>query len=395
MNNHMPRTPFSTHLSGSAKETEIRLKNIFSGPKKRPPVLFLILMFTICVFCGNLVSCNVTEAGHTDSELPAPGDYSVPQTFEVEDHAVRAVSVDPDYQPQSAEEEWLLQALFLAANEQQEFQIPKARLVHSIQKDGYVLGAVFVEDYLANTLILGIMDRETHELTGSVFRCDQHVGVLSTVIFQDYDGADCLLYTFNGQMNGQYTGEAGVVRFYGSDMTWTWPVEGNVCYPQNGVQAVAGAREPYQEYWNGRYAVMAPGGVDIYTVNPAFEWGQEDPWNIWRLESGETFWHDPSSAGELPMPVYFDALRWLIDYTNDPAGWRVLSLTRNEEKCDPEGMVDCFTLQAREEGFGTGELTADLYFPYEQEGQRRFYGNLRRGEIYETYNTLPAPLDEP
>ena len=62
MNNKMPRTPFSTPLSGSARETELRLKNIFSGPKKRPPVLFLALMFSLCVFCGNLVSCQMKEA---------------------------------------------------------------------------------------------------------------------------------------------------------------------------------------------------------------------------------------------------------------------------------------------------------------------------------------------
>ncbi len=57
MNNKMPRTPFSTGLSGSARETEIRLRNIFAGPKKRPPLPFLILMFAIAIFCGNLVSC--------------------------------------------------------------------------------------------------------------------------------------------------------------------------------------------------------------------------------------------------------------------------------------------------------------------------------------------------
>ena len=61
MNEKMPRTPFSTPLSGSAKETEIRIRNIFSGPKKRPPLPFLILVFSVCIFCGNLVSCNVAE----------------------------------------------------------------------------------------------------------------------------------------------------------------------------------------------------------------------------------------------------------------------------------------------------------------------------------------------
>ena len=62
MTKKMPRTPFSTPLSGSARETEIRIRNIFSGPKKRPPVLFLVLMFSVCIFCGNLVSCQVKEA---------------------------------------------------------------------------------------------------------------------------------------------------------------------------------------------------------------------------------------------------------------------------------------------------------------------------------------------
>ena len=61
----MPRTPFSTHLSGSAREAEIRLRNIFSGPKKRPPIPFLILIFSICLFCGNLVSCHVRPAQPT------------------------------------------------------------------------------------------------------------------------------------------------------------------------------------------------------------------------------------------------------------------------------------------------------------------------------------------
>lgn len=74
----MPRTPFSTPLSGSARETEIRLKNIFSGPKKRPPMLFLALMFSVCLLCGNLVSCqtrpaeepDVTQAARLDNPEP-------------------------------------------------------------------------------------------------------------------------------------------------------------------------------------------------------------------------------------------------------------------------------------------------------------------------------------
>lgn len=69
MNTHIPRTPFSTALSGSARETELRLRNLFSGPKKRPPIPLLALMFSVCLLCGNLVSCQ-------EAELPPP-DLSV------------------------------------------------------------------------------------------------------------------------------------------------------------------------------------------------------------------------------------------------------------------------------------------------------------------------------
>ena len=56
MNNKMPRTPFSTRLSRSAKETEIRIRNIFSGPKKRPPALLMLLVAALILLCGDLVA---------------------------------------------------------------------------------------------------------------------------------------------------------------------------------------------------------------------------------------------------------------------------------------------------------------------------------------------------
>ena len=71
MNEKMPRTPFSTPLSGSVKETEMRIRNIMSGPKKRPPLPFLILVFSVCIFCGNLVSCQVAEEGGGPEGPPA------------------------------------------------------------------------------------------------------------------------------------------------------------------------------------------------------------------------------------------------------------------------------------------------------------------------------------
>lgn len=91
MNFNMPHTPFSTALSGSAKETEIRLKNIFSGSKKRPPILFLALMFSVCLLCGNLVSCNVAQAEMPDASTAEPAASSEPGIPVLPQEADRAV----------------------------------------------------------------------------------------------------------------------------------------------------------------------------------------------------------------------------------------------------------------------------------------------------------------
>lgn len=69
MSKKIPHTPFSTSLSRSARETKRRLENIMGGPKKRPPLPFLILMFSVCIFCGNLVSCQVREEGLPRAEV--------------------------------------------------------------------------------------------------------------------------------------------------------------------------------------------------------------------------------------------------------------------------------------------------------------------------------------
>lgn len=80
MNNEkMPRTPFSTTLSGTAKETQARLKNIFSGPKKRAPVLLVALTCAVCLLCGNLVACQSAGA-EQDPDAQGIGQKQTEQT---------------------------------------------------------------------------------------------------------------------------------------------------------------------------------------------------------------------------------------------------------------------------------------------------------------------------
>ena len=69
MCNNVPCSPFSTRLSGSAKEVELRIRSIFQWKKQRPPLWAMVLTALAILSCGSLVSCQVREAGE---ESPAP-----------------------------------------------------------------------------------------------------------------------------------------------------------------------------------------------------------------------------------------------------------------------------------------------------------------------------------
>src|SRR5699024_10569455 len=57
----LPRSPFSTPLSGSAKEAEARIRNIFQYKKTRPPLPLFLAACVLALFCGGLVSCQTGE----------------------------------------------------------------------------------------------------------------------------------------------------------------------------------------------------------------------------------------------------------------------------------------------------------------------------------------------
>ena len=67
MKQKVPHSPFSTRLSGSARETELRIRNIFQWKKKRPPVALFLLTAVLVLSCCGLVSCQ-TEATPDNSE---------------------------------------------------------------------------------------------------------------------------------------------------------------------------------------------------------------------------------------------------------------------------------------------------------------------------------------
>ena len=136
-----PKTPFSTPLSGSARETEERIRNIFQYKKKRPPALFLALACALALLCSGLVSCQ--------PQSPAP-----------------SLSQDEEH------------LLFLLAAEDQSIREEgdEPRLLASIQQGDYLLGAAAYSHRLGDTLLIGVMDRETGELTAPVYQQGTYYG---------------------------------------------------------------------------------------------------------------------------------------------------------------------------------------------------------------------------
>lgn len=57
MTNKIPITPFATRLSGSAKETQLRIHSIFQWKKERPSVWLFTFMVVVIFGCIGLVSC--------------------------------------------------------------------------------------------------------------------------------------------------------------------------------------------------------------------------------------------------------------------------------------------------------------------------------------------------
>ena len=83
----VPVSPLTAALSGSAKEVELRIRNIFQWKKKRPPLWAMLLTALAILSCGSLVSCQGREA---EEEPPAPA-VEEPPAPNVEEPPARTV----------------------------------------------------------------------------------------------------------------------------------------------------------------------------------------------------------------------------------------------------------------------------------------------------------------
>lgn len=178
------------------------------------------------------------------------------------------------------------------------------RCLGQIEKDGRALGAVCWENGEETTLLLGVVELETGAALGKVYAARVEHGSAQVAAFES-EGEPRLLYTCNGEEQWDPRGEAGVVRLEGAELAWTWPVEGDLRVGD------ALARE-YRDYWKGHLALMAPGGVELFTRREGAPQAGEP---AWEPESWETFYRCQEME-DLPLGLMWQLREWVEEYSH-------------------------------------------------------------------------------
>lgn len=281
----LPKTRLSTAMSGSARETEGRLRNLFI--KHRRPALALVMAVGFAIgLCGSLVACRA-QIGQ-EQRLDALYD---------------AAEVSFDRKPQREE---------LACIQGQ---------------GGTLVAGHFYDDYPHYALVIGVED-DRGQLTGPVFSATSSGGRPQVSTFRK-DDVDYLLYTVNGGGQGTTYGEGGLLAFDGTDFTWVWPMKGDLR------QEDAQVWVEYQNYWEDRIPLPCPGGVEIFQG--------ADNWRLYGQGSQWSFRERLQLTGgyHAPERVMNELRRVLEDRTKDQdnpwqasntsAQWQIVQVTPGEE----------------------------------------------------------------
>ena len=272
-----PNTPFSTPLSGSARETEERIRNIFQYKKQRPPLLFFALACILALSCGGLVSCQTGENAASSQMM--------------EEGAVW------DALRRSADVSGLDDRDGLAYT-----------MLASVSGEDYTLAALSVHDFYPRyTLVIGAADTQTGELLGPVFQTSGYGSLPTCTAISQYGGAPALLYTANGMHLGLSWGEAGLVSWDGEGLDWAWPVEGDLRDESSHAYA------SYNAYWEDHLALLAPGGVDVFTRTDYAVIDGDGP--QWAVDHSENFYIP--EEGDLPIPIPYQTRVWVENFTRD------------------------------------------------------------------------------
>lgn len=234
-------------------------------------------------------------------------------------------------------------------------------MLAAIEGEGYTLAALSVQDFYPRyTLVIGAVDSQTGALLGPVFETGSYGSLPQCRAITRYDGTPALLYTANGMHLGHSWGNAGLVGCDGNGLTWAWPVEGNLLEDSS-------LYADYNSYWEGRLALLAPGGVDVFVQRTGtIEDVMNGQGHEWVPDHNETF--RKTAEQNLPTGVYYQTRVWLEEFTrndhnpwdagNVSAAWQIVSLTPADgvyrgRNYEGEAVYDLVAMAAN---------GADLYF---------------------------------
>ena len=201
-------------------------------------------------------------------------------------------------------------------------------LLHASSRDGYTLAAASFRDASASYLVICAIEDTTGTPTVPAYVLGGQGGVPHVAAYEPYgeEGETRLLYTFNSMSQRLVYGESGAVGLADGRLTWSWPVEGDIL--AEGSQAQA----DYYTYWADHLALMAPGGVDVFTQTNYSVVDGDGP--QWVPDHNETFWY--TDEQNLPTGVYYQTRVWLEEFTrsdhnpwdaaNVSAAWQIASL---------------------------------------------------------------------
>ncbi len=237
----------------------------------------------------------------------------------------------------------------------------KKELLTTINGTGRTLGAAAFTDKFGTSLAIGVMDDQSGALASPIYHTGWQGGAPHVVTFQK-DGVYHLLYTNSGSHQGYTYGDAGLIAFDGTGCAWVWPVEGDV--RDKGSQTYA----DYEAFWEGKKALMAPGGVEIFVENRAYGPYTGSPVQ-WSPDHSETFY--PSPESQLPIGVMYQTRVWLEEFTRDgrnpwdasntSALWRILSMAQTKKHYDGQENGELsYRLVAQADNDSSNYFTADL-----------------------------------
>ena len=276
MDRTSPRTPFSTPLSGSARQAEARIRNLFQGPKRRPPVWLMVLVLLLILSCGGLVACQSQEAPPLEGDCVQTGEHDAPSARLIQAVLDRGLS-----------------ALDLTSP-------PVSQVLATLPGNGCTLAAVSLSDGSSHYILAIGVVQESDGAVGPVFLVQGQGCQPHAVPFQQ-DGTSYLLYTANSLSQWLSQGESGLLAFDGTQFTWVWPVEGDV--REEG----SAARAAYDSYWENALALLAPGGVDVFARTDYAVIDGDGP--QWLPDHNEQFYTAPED--QLNIGIYYQTRVWL------------------------------------------------------------------------------------